>query len=57
MSDLYGRFASWQHGSLSGKDALDVARRIWAVGGEEGYLSERGQLAADAALVAAAHSE
>lgn len=56
MSDLYGRFASWQHG-LSGKDALDVARRIWAVGGEEGYLSERGQLAADAALVAAAHSE
>ena len=57
MAKLYERFTTWQDGSLTGKQALDVAREIWSVGEEEGYWSERGQLAADAAWVAAAHSE
>lgn len=57
MAALYGEFRSWQDGSMSGQHALDIARRIWALGEEEGYWSERGQLAADAAWVAAAHAE
>lgn len=57
INELYAKFSTWQDGSLGGKQALDIAREIWAVGEEEGYWSERGQLAADAAWVAAAHSE
>lgn len=57
MAELYGRFSTWGSGHLTGKQAIDIAREIWTVGEEEGYWSERGQLAADAALVAAAHYE
>lgn len=57
MTELYAQFKTWQDGSLSGQQALDIVRDIWAVGEQEGYWSERGQLAADAAWVAAAHSE
>ena len=57
MASLYTRFSSWGTGQLTGKEAIDTAREIWLTGEEEGYWSERGQLAADASLVAAAHSE
>ncbi|KAJ3545335.1 hypothetical protein NM688_g5636 [Phlebia brevispora] len=57
MAELYARFSTWQHGDLTGKEAIDIAREIWVTGEKEGYWSERGQLAADAALVAAAHSD
>lgn len=57
MAGLYTRFSSWGTGQLTGKEAIDTAREIWLTGEEEGYWSERGQLAADASLVAAAHSE
>ncbi len=57
MARLYSRFASWGPGELSGREAVDIAREIWLTGEEEGYWSERGQLAADVALVAAAHAE
>ena len=57
MTALYGQFRAWQHGHIGGKQAIDIARQIWALGEEEGYWSERGQLAADAAWVAAAHDE
>ena len=57
ISDLYSRFATWGHESIDGKEAIDVVKKIWSLGDEEGYMSERGQLAADAAWVAAAHSE
>lgn len=57
MTELYDQFKTWQDGALGGKQALDIAREIWALGEREGYWSERGQLAADAAWVAAAHSE
>ncbi|KAF9267574.1 SET domain-containing protein [Marasmius fiardii PR-910] len=55
ISDLYGRFGTWGQGSINGKEAIDIVKRIWVLGDEEGYYSERGQLAADAAWVAAAH--
>ena len=57
MSDLYQRFSSWRHGQVSGLEAETIANEIWITGEEEGYWSERGRLAADAAWVAAAHSE
>ncbi|KAH9179263.1 hypothetical protein EDB89DRAFT_1926225 [Lactarius sanguifluus] len=44
-------------GLIDGRDAIRLVERIWATGAEEGYTSERGRLAADAALVAAAHSD
>ncbi|KAI9512462.1 hypothetical protein F5148DRAFT_973501 [Russula earlei] len=57
MSDLYKRFGTWSQGEIDGQEAIRLVKRIWTVGDEEGYRSERGRLAADAMLVAAAHSE
>jgi len=47
----------WGQGAIDGRDAIRFVERIWAIGDEEGYTSGRGRLAADAALVAAGHSE
>lgn len=55
--ELYAHFSTWQHGSIDGHEAIEIANRIWSLGTDEGYWSERGQLAADVAWVAAAHSE
>ncbi|EKM51476.1 uncharacterized protein PHACADRAFT_102067, partial [Phanerochaete carnosa HHB-10118-sp] len=57
MVELYARLRTWQNGSLSGKQAIDIVRQIWAIGEQEGYWSERGQLAYDATWVAAAHAD
>ncbi len=57
MSNLYDRLSTWGQRVIDGRDAIRLVERIWAIGEEEGYTSERGRLAADAALVAAAHSE
>ncbi|KAI0632196.1 hypothetical protein C8Q77DRAFT_1060385 [Trametes polyzona] len=57
MSELYSQFSGWQHGHLTGSEAAAVAISIWRLGEEEGYWSERGQLAADMALIAAAHTD
>jgi hypothetical protein len=57
MADLYARFSSWGSGHIDGRDAVNTARNIWAIGDEEGYWSERGRLAADVAWVAASHQE
>ncbi|KAI9465470.1 hypothetical protein BJY52DRAFT_1244195 [Lactarius psammicola] len=57
MSNLYDRLGTWGQGAIDGRDAIRLVKRIWAIGEEEGYTSERGRLAADAALVAAAHSD
>ena len=57
MADLYGKFSTWGSDAIDGTEAIAVAREIWTIGEEEGYWSERGRLAADAAWVAAAHSE
>lgn len=57
ISQLYEQLVTWGSGYLDGKAAIEIVRRIWDVEELEGYWSERGRLAADAAWVAAAHSE
>ncbi|KAI0647981.1 hypothetical protein C8Q79DRAFT_905278 [Trametes meyenii] len=57
MSDLYARFSSWGHGGATGAETVAAAISIWRLGEEEGYWSERGQLAADVTHVAAAHGD
>ncbi|KAG8745120.1 hypothetical protein FRC10_008731 [Ceratobasidium sp. 414] len=57
MVDIRSMFAMWGKGDIKGTEAIKLARRIWSIGGTEGYLSERGQLAADAAHVAAGHKD
>ncbi|CAE6456354.1 unnamed protein product [Rhizoctonia solani] len=57
MADTYSMFSMWGSDSIKGADAIKLAKRIWSTGETEGYISERGQLAADAAHVAAAHSD
>jgi len=58
INALYTRLSTWQDGrGVDGKEAVKIAREIWALGEEEGYWSERGQLASDMAHVAAAHSD
>ncbi|CDO76092.1 hypothetical protein BN946_scf184649.g18 [Trametes cinnabarina] len=57
VSDLYTRFSRWQHQLISGSEAAAAAISIWRLGEEEGYWSERGQLASDVTHVACAHSE
>jgi hypothetical protein len=57
MNDLYRRLRTWGRGAIDGQEAIRLVKRIWAIGEEEGYTSERGRLAADAMLVAVAHAE
>ena len=57
MSDLYRRLGTWGRGTIDGQEAIRIVKRIWTVGEEEGYTSKRGRLAADAMIVASAHSE
>ncbi|KAF5382537.1 hypothetical protein D9615_002829 [Tricholomella constricta] len=57
ITDGYSRFATWGPKNITGIEAIEAVRTIWAVEDEEGYWSERGRLAADAAYVAAAHSD
>ncbi|KAJ1307421.1 hypothetical protein OPQ81_001523 [Rhizoctonia solani] len=57
MTDAYSMFSMWGSAGIKGAEAIKIAKRIWAIGETEGYISERGQLAADAAQVAAAHAD
>ena len=57
MSENYDRLATWGSKRISGTEAIRLVKKIWKLGDEEGYWSERGVLADDAAWVAAAHSE
>lgn len=57
MTELQENLARWAHANIDGEEAVEVVRKIWDIGEEEGYWSERGRLAADAVWVAAAHSE
>ncbi|KAH9969622.1 hypothetical protein BC827DRAFT_1161441, partial [Russula dissimulans] len=56
MSDLYKRLSTWGRGTIDGQEAIRLVKRIWTIGEEEGYTSKRGRLAADAMIVASAHS-
>ncbi|KDR82640.1 hypothetical protein GALMADRAFT_238083 [Galerina marginata CBS 339.88] len=57
ISLLYEQFATWGKNEIEGADAIEIIRTIWRVEDEEGYWSERGSLAADAAWIAASHSD
>ncbi|PPQ81272.1 hypothetical protein CVT25_015056 [Psilocybe cyanescens] len=57
ISSLYRKFATWGSKDIDGIEAINYIRKIWGIEDEEGYWSERGQLAADAAWVAASHSD
>lgn len=57
MNDLYKSLRTWGRGAIDGREAIRLVKRIWAIGEEEGYTSERGRLAADAMIVAVAHAE
>lgn len=57
MSSLFSEFASWGDESIEGKEAVQIAQKIWDISEQEGYWSERGRLAADVVHVAASHSE
>ncbi|KAG9018238.1 hypothetical protein FRB90_011807 [Tulasnella sp. 427] len=55
MASLYPKLKTWNEKKLTGAEAIAVVNKIWELGEEERYASERGQLAADAAIVATAH--
>ncbi|KAE9407402.1 SET domain-containing protein, partial [Gymnopus androsaceus JB14] len=57
MSELQAQFVTWGSGAIQGDEAISLVKRIWDLGTEEGYTSERGRLASDAAWVAAAHAD
>ncbi|KAJ3516600.1 hypothetical protein NLJ89_g1025 [Agrocybe chaxingu] len=57
ISRLYTDFAAWGRDGIDGAQAIEFIRKIWEIEDAEGYWSERGQLAADAAWVAASHSD
>lgn len=57
MTSLYHKFKTWGHGDIDGREAISAVNEIWSLGTQEGYWSERGRLAADAAFVAASHSK
>ncbi|PPQ66612.1 hypothetical protein CVT26_009373 [Gymnopilus dilepis] len=57
ISSLYEKFAAWGREEIDGAEAVEIIRQIWRIEDEEGYTSERGSLSADAAWIAASHSE
>ncbi|KAK7021189.1 SET domain-containing protein 5 [Favolaschia claudopus] len=57
IARYYVHFASWGSGTISGVEAISTINKIWSLEEEEGYWSERGRLAADAAWIAASHSD
>lgn len=57
MRDMQNELAGWAQGKIEGDKAIDLINEIWWVGSLEGYWSQRGRLAADAVMVALAHSE
>jgi hypothetical protein len=56
ISRRYEKFKTWES-EINGVEAIQHIRKIWEIEEEEGYWSERGQLAADAAYIAASHSD
>ncbi|KZS89515.1 hypothetical protein SISNIDRAFT_479733 [Sistotremastrum niveocremeum HHB9708] len=52
-----GLWATEGEGGIEGDEAIRVINKYWAVSEAEAYWSERGQMASDAAHVAAAHSD
>ncbi|KAJ7644357.1 hypothetical protein FB45DRAFT_721193, partial [Roridomyces roridus] len=57
ISQLYDRFSTWPRGAINGVEAIQIVNEIWKLQELEGYWSARGRLAADATLIAIAHSD
>ncbi|KAF9778035.1 hypothetical protein BJ322DRAFT_511650 [Thelephora terrestris] len=57
MQNMQNELAQWAQGKIEGDKAIHLINEIWWVGSLEGYWSQRGRLAADAATVALSHSE
>ncbi|KAH8817727.1 hypothetical protein DL96DRAFT_394667 [Flagelloscypha sp. PMI_526] len=57
MKAVYKRFTRWMDGHINGIEAIELIHRYWALSIEEGFWNERGQMAEEAAYVAAAHSD
>lgn len=57
MIELHRDLSRWSNGQIEGEEAIAIISKIWEIGDQEGYWSERGALAADAIWVSAAHSE
>ena len=57
MQNMQNELAEWAQGKIEGDQAIKLINEIWWVGSLEGYWSQRGQLAADAVVVALSHSE
>ncbi|KAJ7202814.1 hypothetical protein GGX14DRAFT_462418 [Mycena pura] len=57
ISRYYGHMALWGSNAISGIEAVSTINKIWKLEDEEGYWSERGRLAADAAWIAVSHSD
>ena len=54
---MQNELSAWAQGKIEGSKAIELVNEIWWVGSLEEYWSQRGRLAADAAMVALAHSE
>ena len=57
MQNMQNELAAWAQGQIDGEKAIHLINEIWWVGSLEKYWSQRGRLAADAVMVALAHSE
>lgn len=57
MQNIQNELSAWAQGKIEGEKAIDLINEIWWVGSLERYWSQRGRLAADAVMVALAHSE
>jgi len=57
MQNMQNELSAWAQGRIEGDKAINLINEIWWVGSLEGYWSQRGRLAADAVMVALAHSD
>ena len=57
MAELYTQLPTWSTDGIDGVESIELVKRIWDLGTEEGYWSGRGVLAADATWVAASYGE
>ncbi|KAH8822137.1 hypothetical protein DL96DRAFT_1620305 [Flagelloscypha sp. PMI_526] len=57
IRSVYNRFTRWMDGHIDGIEAIDLIHQYWSLSIAEGFWNERGQIAEEAAYVAAAHSD
>ncbi|KAF8584696.1 SET domain-containing protein [Ramaria rubella] len=55
MATIQTRFGRWEESDVDGREAVRLAKRVWALGEKESYWGGRGRLAEDVVKIAAAH--